>query len=152
MGPVDINACVNDTLFILKHHFKRQQSISVQTGLIAGLPLIRGDESQLKQVIINLLTNAFDATKDGGVIRVSTFANESNGVDLLIKDSGCGIPLEEQDKLFEPFFTTKPVGKGVGIGLSTCYSIVKNHNGEITVESAPGKGSTFTVSLPGIEA
>ncbi|WP_136805931.1 two-component system sensor histidine kinase NtrB [Desulfosediminicola flagellatus] len=152
MGPVNINACVNDTLFILKHHFKRQQSISVQTGLIAGLPLIRGDESQLKQVIINLLTNAFDATKDGGVIRVSTFANESNGVDLLIKDSGCGIPLEEQDKLFEPFFTTKPVGKGVGIGLSTCYSIVKNHNGEITVESAPGKGSTFTVSLPGIEA
>ncbi len=150
MGPVDINGCVNDTLFILKHHFKRQQSIRIQTGLISGLPLILGDESQLKQVIINLLTNAFDATKDGGIIRVSTFANDKNGVDLLIKDSGCGIPLEDQDKLFEPFFTTKPVGKGVGIGLSTCYSIVKNHNGEITVKSAPGRGSTFNVSLPGI--
>jgi two-component system, NtrC family, sensor kinase len=68
-----------------------------------------------------------------------------------LKDSGCGIPREHQDKLFEPFFTTKPVGKGIGIGLSTCYSIVTNHHGEISVTSAAGKGSTFRVYLPGIQ-
>jgi signal transduction histidine kinase len=72
-------------------------------------------------------------------------------VTLVIEDSGCGIPLEVQDKLFEPFFTTKPVGKGIGIGLSTCYSIVKNHHGEINVTSAEGIGSAFRVSLPGIK-
>jgi signal transduction histidine kinase len=72
-------------------------------------------------------------------------------VELVIEDSGCGIPLELLDKLFEPFFTTKPVGKGIGIGLSTCYSIVKKHNGEITVTSTVGVGSAFRVSLPGME-
>lgn len=150
LSPVDINACVNDTLFILKHHFKRQQSIAIQTDLAAELPLIRGDESQLKQVIINLLTNAFDATEPDGTISISTSALEDGGVELVIEDSGCGIPLEEQDKLFEPFFTTKPVGKGVGIGLSTCYAIVKSHGGEINVESTLNVGSAFRVTIPGL--
>ena len=112
---------------------------------------ILGDESQLKQVIINLLTNALDATSNGGRILITTRADETGGVTLVIEDSGCGIPLEVQDKLFEPFFTTKPVGKGIGIGLSTCYSIVKNHHGEITVTSAVGLGSAFRVALPGIK-
>lgn len=69
---------------------------------------------------------------------------------MIVEDSGCGIPAELHDKLFEPFFTTKPVGKGIGIGLSTCYSIVKNHYGEITVTSREGHGTFFKVSLPGI--
>ena len=71
---------------------------------------------------------------------------------LFIEDSGCGIPHELQHRLFEPFFTTKPVGKGVGIGLSTCYAIVKSHNGEISVTSAAGQGSAFRVALPGVHA
>lgn len=150
LSPVDINSCVTDTLFILKHHFKQVQSIAIRTALAPSPPLIRGDESQLKQVIINLLTNAFDATGPDGTIDISTTVLQDGGVKLVIRDSGCGIPLEEQDKLFEPFFTTKPVGKGVGIGLSTCYSIVKSHGGEITVESAPGVGSAFSVTLPGM--
>lgn len=69
---------------------------------------------------------------------------------MVVEDTGNGIPPEHVDKLFEPFFTTKPVGKGVGIGLSTCYSIVKNHQGEINVESVVGEGSSFYVSLLGI--
>jgi signal transduction histidine kinase len=101
-------------------------------------------------VIINLLTNAFDATDAGGTILIKTLT-EDHSVALVITDTGCGIPLEVQGKLFEPFFTTKPVGKGIGIGLSTCYSIVNNHHGEISVTSAVGKGSTFRVSLPSIE-
>ena len=150
LSPVDMNQCVRDTLFILKHHFKEQHNIAVQTELQPKLPVIMGDESQLKQVIINLFTNAFDATGEGDIIRILTHAAENGGVELIVEDSGAGIPAELHDKLFEPFFTTKPVGKGIGIGLSTCYSIVNNHNGEITVTSKEGKGTFFKVSLPGI--
>ena len=151
LSQVDLNQCVTDTLFILKHHFKEQQDLIVTTELLDDLPHILGDESQLKQVIINLLTNALDATSNGGSILIKTHTDEAGGVTLVIEDSGCGIPLGVQDKLFEPFFTTKPVGKGIGIGLSTCYSIVKNHHGEITVTSAVGLGSAFRVALPGIK-
>jgi two-component system NtrC family sensor kinase len=150
LSPVDMNQCVRDTLFILKHHFKEQHNIAVQTELQPKLPVIMGDESQLKQVIINLFTNAFDATGEGDIIRIITHAGENGGVELIVEDSGCGIPTELHDKLFEPFFTTKPVGKGIGIGLSTCYSIVNNHNGDITVTSREGQGTFFKVSLPGI--
>ncbi len=150
LGPVDMNQCIRDTLFILKHHIKGQHNISVQTELEANLPVVMGDESQLKQVIINLFTNAFDATGEGDVIRIITSAGPNGGVEFIVEDSGCGIPAELHDKLFEPFFTTKPVGKGIGIGLSTCYSIVKNHGGEITVTSKEGRGTFFKVSLPGI--
>lgn len=151
LTPVDINQCVQDTLFILKHHFKEQHNIAVSTELQEGLPFIMGDESQLKQVIINLFTNAFDATGEGDLIRIITNAGPSGGVELTVKDSGCGVPADLHDKLFEPFFSTKPVGKGIGIGLSTCYSIVKHHNGEITMTSEEGQGTSFKVSLPGIE-
>jgi two-component system, NtrC family, sensor kinase len=151
IGHVDLNQCVTDTLFILKHHFKEQHDLLVKTELQDSLPTILGDESQLKQVIINLLTNAFDATEAGGVILIKTQTDKDCGVMLIIEDNGCGIPLEMQDKLFEPFFTTKPVGKGIGIGLSTCYSIVNTHRGEISVSSTVGKGSAFRVFLPGIE-
>jgi len=150
LNPVDMNQCVKDTLFILKHHFKEQHNIAVKTELAENLPAIMGDESQLKQVIINLFINAFDATKEGDIIRIITNPGASGGVELIVEDSGCGIPEELHDKLFEPFFTTKPVGQGIGIGLSTCYSIVKNHHGEITVTSREGKGTLFKVTLPGM--
>lgn len=149
LRPVSLNHCIEDTLFILKHHFKEQHKITVSTDLSDALPTIQGDESQLKQVIINLLTNALDATDKGGRIIIKTYPDEDGGAGLLVEDSGCGIPQELQDRLFEPFFTTKPVDKGVGIGLSTCYSIVKNHDGEISVTSEKGKGSSFCVRFPG---
>ncbi len=150
--PVDMNKCVLDTLFILKHHFKEHHNVTIKPELGDELPFIMSDEPQLKQVIINLITNAFDATGEDGDIVIKTVANEDNGVDVIVEDSGCGIPLEIQEKLFEPFFTTKPVGKGsIGIGLSTCYTIVSNHGGSISVTSDEGKGSSFRVTLPGIE-
>lgn len=150
MQPVDLNHCIEDTLFILKHHFKEQHKITVKTELHAELPMINGDESQLKQVIINLLTNAIDATNQGGTIKITTCPDENKNAVLIVEDSGCGIPKDVQDRLFEPFFTTKPAGKGVGIGLSTCYSIVQHHNGEISVTSKEGKGSSFRVRIPGV--
>jgi hypothetical protein len=151
LSPLNLNQCIHDTLFILKHYFKDQHNISIKTDLAPQLPYVMGDESQLKQVIINLFTNAFDAIYNGGEIRIITRTDEKRKVELIVEDTGCGIPSELQDKLFEPFFTTKPVGKGIGIGLSTCYSIVNNHHGEITVTSREEKGASFRVSLPGVE-
>ncbi|PHR24484.1 MAG: PAS domain-containing sensor histidine kinase [Desulfotalea sp.] len=148
-GPVDVNKCVRDTLFILKHHFKEQRGVTLKTNFGENLPVIMGDESQLKQVIINLLSNAFDATKGGGLISVSTRKSSEDGVELTVEDSGCGICIDNLDKLFEPFFTTKKVGQGIGVGLSTCYAIVNKHNGEIKVMSQEGKGALFKVTLPG---
>ncbi|MBL0714164.1 MAG: PAS domain-containing sensor histidine kinase [Desulfosarcina sp.] len=148
--PVDMNQCVLDTLFILKHHFKEHHRVTVKTEFEKELPLIKGDESQFKQVIINLFTIVLDAIGDEGEIVIRTVANKEGDVELLVEDSGCGIPFEIKDKLFEPFFTTKPVDKGIGVGLSTCYTIIKNHGGKINVSSDVGKGSTFRVTIPGI--
>lgn len=149
--PVDINSCVEDTLFILKHYFKEHHNVIIQPQLGGELPLIMGDEPQLKQVIINLITNGFDAIGGDGEIKIQTVASGEGGVTLVVEDSGCGIPIELQEKLFEPFFTTKPADKGsIGIGLSTCYTIVSNHGGTITVTSDVDQGATFRVTLPGI--
>lgn len=149
-SPVDLNQCVNDSLFILKHHFKQQKNSVLRLSLNPELPKILGDESQLKQVIINLLTNALDAIDEDDIIMIRTGLDKTGKIMLAIEDTGCGIPEETLDKLFEPFFTTKPVGKGVGIGLSTCYSIVKKHNGTITVKSTLRKGSAFSILLPAL--
>lgn len=134
----------------MKHHFKEQRGVALKTKFGANLPIIMGDESQLKQVIINLFSNAFDATSEGGEISVSTSKTEDDGIELIVEDNGCGIPAEHLDKLFEPFFTTKKVGQGVGVGLSTCYAIVNKHDGEINVISHQGRGSIFKVTLPGV--
>lgn len=147
-GSVNLNGLVKDTLKLLHNKLKHQRKDLVRLVLDESLPLIRGDESQLKQVVLNLLFNAFDATAEKGVIILRTFEEGGEWVILSVEDSGCGVPREHLDKLFEPFFTTKPVGKGVGIGLSTCYNIISRHGGEIHVESHLGRGSTFVVKLP----
>ncbi len=152
-SSVSINAVVEDTLKLLRSRMKQKgMELAVRTDLDPDLPMICGDEPQLKQVMLNLLVNAMDAVessgRESGVITVRTYAEADDGVGLVVSDTGCGIPEENQDKLFEPFFTTKPVGKGIGIGLSTCYGIVKEHSGEIVVFSEPDKGSRFIVRLP----
>jgi len=109
--------------------------------------LINGNGSLLQQVFMNLFLNAINAMPDGGKLNISTriMANE---VVVSIADMGHGISKPEIDKIFDPFYTTSPVGKGIGLGLSICYSIVKQHLGNIEVESVEGKGTTFVVRLP----
>ncbi len=148
---LDVNNMVRETLKILHYHLKRKTGIIVDTQLYYGLPHIEGDEPQLKQVLLNLLTNAVDAMdahKQKGVISVRTSPLGLDKVLIEVEDTGCGIPPANRDKLFDPFFTTKPVGKGIGIGLSTCYNIVKEHQGDISVDSEIGRGSRFIVTLP----
>ncbi|BDQ35584.1 two-component system sensor histidine kinase NtrB [Pseudodesulfovibrio portus] len=148
-GFVNLNGIIEETLNILGFHLKKSQKLTLDKALCDDLPLIYADEPRLKQVILNLLTNAMDALEElEGTIMVRTMKEGGDSVALEVEDTGTGIPQDIKDRLFDPFFTTKSMGKGIGIGLSTCYGIVKDHNGEITVHSVEGEGSCFRVVLP----
>ena len=100
------------------------------------------------QVFLNIISNARDAMPDGGTLTVTT-ARDTDHVRILISDTGCGIKEKHLDQIFETFFTTKADSvKGVGLGLSVCYGFIKDHGGDILVESEPGQGTTFTIILP----
>jgi hypothetical protein len=123
----------------------------ITLSLEPGLPAIRGNPAELEQVILNLVLNALDAVEqEQGTILLRTHHNDESYNTLEVIDNGRGIDPDNLQKLFEPFFTTKPVGQGIGIGLSTCYHIIQAHGGEIAVDSTPGKGAVFTVTLPQI--
>jgi signal transduction histidine kinase len=103
-------------------------------------------------VLINLMINAQQAMEGRpGEVRVTTVAGNNGHVQIKVTDNGPGMPDEVKTKIFEPFFTTKPVGKGTGLGLSVSYGIVKEHKGDIQVDSAPGTGTTFTLNFPTAE-
>lgn len=105
-------------------------------------------QDQIKQVLVNLFNNAGDAMPaEGGTITIST-GFEKESVYIAVKDNGNGILPENMEKIFEPFFTTKPAVKGTGLGLPVSFGIIKSHGGNISVESSPDGGSTFTMTLP----
>lgn len=112
-----------------------------------NVPEILASQDQLKQVFLNLTMNAIDAMPKGGKLTVSTLAS-GDSISISFEDTGCGISDENIDKIFDAFFTTKSEANGVGLGLSVSYGIVKDHDGEIFVESEPGEGTTFVVKLP----
>ncbi|MBB5349472.1 PAS domain S-box protein [Desulfoprunum benzoelyticum] len=144
---VDVEKSIDSILLLHKSDF-RSKRIAVVLNYADQLPQIMAVQDQIKQVFLNLLANAADAcSPSGGVITIST-RREDRRVAVAISDTGIGIRHEQMDLLFQPFYTTKPEVKGTGLGLSICYGIVRNHQGEIRVESQPGKGSTFTVLLP----
>lgn len=139
--------------------------IQFRSTFSPDLSMIRGDPTQIQQVLMNLCVNARDAMPQGGVLRVDIInqkideilatqwpqAKSGSYVRLSVTDTGCGIPPELRDKIFEPFFTTKPVGKGTGLGLSTVINIAKNHGGFVTLESEQGRGTSFHVFFPAVE-
>ena len=144
---MDVQKSIDSLLLLSKSDF-RSKRISVVLNHAEHLPQILAVQDQIKQVFLNLLTNAADAClQTGGVITIST-RQEGERVAVAIKDTGIGIKPEHMELLFQPFYTTKPEVKGTGLGLSVCHGIVQGHQGEIRVESWPGEGSTFTVLLP----
>ena len=151
-GQTDLNQLVKTVLRILHHRLKRYPDNLIRLHQDDALPSIHGDVAEIEQVILNLVLNALDAIGDNGAIDIRTFTCRRGQVCLEVADNGCGIPPDDLPKLFEPFFTTKPVGKGIGIGLSTCYHIIRSHGGEIEVASVPGEGARFTVRLPVVPA
>ena len=111
-------------------------------------PLVSADSDQIEQVLLNLLSNAVDAMPRGGTVRIALGINPDDAVVFSVSDEGTGIPEEIRDSIFDPFFSTKEIGKGTGLGLSISYGIVRDHGGDILLESEPGRGTTFRVILP----
>jgi PAS domain S-box-containing protein len=145
---LDVHKTLDSVLLLNKNDF-RGKRISVELDYAERLPQIEAVPDQIKQVFLNLLTNAADACMhSGGVITVSTRLEGEEKVAVEIKDTGFGIKPTDMDLIFQPFYTTKSEIKGTGLGLSISYGIIKQHRGEISVVSQPGEGSTFTVILP----
>ena len=146
MKPVDLNGILKEVVQSFGDEMGKSH-INVTTELRPGLPSVPGSGDKLKQVFLNIILNARDAMRDGGLLQIATSAENGN-VNVSISDTGAGIPKENLDKIFDAFFTTKSKVSGVGLGLSVSYGIVSQHRGTINVTSAVGKGSTFVVSLP----
>jgi PAS domain S-box-containing protein len=146
--PTQINKMLEETLLFYERQFKNL-NIRVVFHPAPDLPPIIAVASQLKQVFINMIINANAAMPSGGELKVSSqFDPESGEVVAIIQDTGVGIPPDHLEKIFEAFFTTKTDVKGVGLGLSICYELIKNHGGRIEVESQVGDGTTFRVYFP----
>ena len=149
---IDVNKTIEETLTFVGHQLHLNQ-IELETVLDSNLPHIQGNAGQLQQVFTNLIINAMHASTPGSTIMITTRFSPALGefggtVELSFIDHGSGIKEEHLKRIFEPFFTTKEVGKGTGLGLSVSYGIIKEHGGEISVQSTVGKGTTFTIVLP----
>lgn len=141
----DVHQGIDSTLLLLKNLYKNR--IDIIKNYHKDLPSIQCYSGKINQVFMNILKNAIDAIPDKGNIEISTNFTKF-GISISIKDSGTGIDNEILSKLFDPFFTTKKVGKGVGLGLSISYGIIKEHKGKINVVSEVGKGTEFIIKLP----
>ena len=157
--PVIVNDIIEETLRLFERSIDKK--ISIEKDLIREVCIIRGEDGQLQQSLLNLLINARDAMPDGGTITVQSQKkhieeNTPGAVEILkgdyiavsVIDTGIGMDKDIQQHIFEPFFTTKDRGKGTGLGLSVVYGVVNSHNGFITVQSEPMHGTQFTMHFP----
>jgi len=147
---VDVNKAINDALEFTKARWKDEAEskgikMSIERNLLP-VPFVSGSESELREVLTNIINNSLDAMPEGGEIRINTL-EENNTVKIKIEDTGIGIPSEIKDRIFDPFFTTKGP-QSTGLGMSVSYGIINRHKGTITVDSMEGEGSTFTIILP----
>jgi signal transduction histidine kinase len=148
-GPVSLAEVIERALVFCEHEFSDGQ-VEIEQDIPDPLPLISGIPGQLTQVFVNLFTNAAHAMGEkGGLLRITVRAVEDNSLlRIVVGDTGSGIPLEAMPQIFEPFFTTKRDGRGTGLGLSIVRGILDAHGGTIQVTSAPGEGTSFTLTLP----
>jgi signal transduction histidine kinase len=150
--PVDTDLrAVTDGLRPLLQHFARSRGVKLATMVPAELPAAFVDPGHLQQVLINLLTNAIEATPAGGRVEVTAAArtqDEHPGVAIAVRDTGSGIPEDVLPRIFDPFFSTKPAHVGTGLGLSICRDLLKSNGSDVQVATTPGEGTVFTVWLP----
>jgi signal transduction histidine kinase len=146
MKPTNVNEILGEVVILARGEVQ-DRNIVLRTEIEPALPLVRGSRDKLKQVLLNLISNALDAMPGGG--ELAMLASRDNGsIRLTVKDNGVGIPQENLNRIFDAFYTTKGKVSGVGLGLSVSYGIVSQHRGSIEVQSTVGKGSAFTVILP----
>jgi len=146
LQEVDVARLVDDMARLVDKEAS-YKNVTLTRDLPQDLPTLRTDAPLLRQVVLNLMTNALHAVDKGGRISVTAQATDER-MDISVTDNGCGIAQENMDKLFNPFFTTKPPGQGTGLGLALCHNLVLGMGGAILVESREGQGATFTVRLP----
>ncbi len=144
--PLAMSLVVHDILDVVQERLE-QREIRLQVHLASSCPSVVADRDQMGQVVLNLVMNAIQAMPNGGALTI-TLTSDARRVHLALADNGCGIPKDNVPKLFMPFFTTKGCGEGTGLGLTVVHGIVQEHEGSIFVESQPGRGTTFTISLP----
>ena len=151
VSTVDVCEEVNRTLDLVSHHLRKRR-VKVAPQFARGVPNIHADRQQLRQVLLNLFTNAADAMPEGGQLTPSVKPTELAGgvpaIAIEVKDTGSGIPKELLHRVFDPFFTTKEEGKGTGLGLAICKRIIAEHHGTVGIESEKGSGTTVRVILP----
>lgn len=143
-SPADLNKCIKSSLNIVHNELKNVADVVLR---LEPLPMVVCSAGQINQVIANLLVNAGHSIEKHGTITVNS-RQEGERAIIAISDTGCGMTEDVRKRIFEPFYTTKEVGKGTGLGLTISYDIIKKHGGNISVESEPGRGTTFTVRLP----
>ncbi|TLY27382.1 MAG: HAMP domain-containing protein [Ignavibacteria bacterium] len=144
--PVSLNEVIQELVTTSSEALRRQR-IDVRLELLPTLPFIEGSKDKLKQVLLNLFLNAQDAMPNGGTLAIETDQRNGN-VFVHVADSGVGIPPENIHRVFDAFFTTKSTVSGVGLGLAVTYGIIRQHGGNISVRSAVGKGTKFSLSFP----
>ncbi len=144
--PVRVEAVIDKTLTLVKQRIK-DEGVSIDAVFDPAVPAVSADENRLEQVFLNITLNALEAMKGGG--RLSIRAKQAGGfVNIEFSDTGCGIPEKNINAVFDPFFTTKEAGQGTGLGLAVSYGIIKEFDGQISIESAEGKGTMVTIKLP----
>jgi two-component system NtrC family sensor kinase len=148
-GPSDLTSVLRTAAKMAMHELRHRATLVVECE---GIPPVQGNGSRLGQVFLNLLLNAAQSIPTGNVeenqVRVVARAALPGRVVVEVSDTGCGISPEHRERIFDPFFTTKPLGVGTGLGLAVCHGIVTSLGGTLTVDSEPGRGSTFRVTLP----
>lgn len=143
---IDLRGIIEDTLEVLQDRLARHH-IKVEQVFEDDVVTVQADADHMSQVLLNLVINAVHAMPGGGVLGVG-LKRVDRGVSVTVSDTGHGIDPQHLSKIFDPFFTTKEVGKGTGLGLTVVHGIVQEHGGAIDVESLPGRGTTFTLTLP----
>ena len=150
---IEVPRLVEDTAELLRSTLGERIRLVVRTR--PGVPLVRADPEQLRQVLVSLAANARDAMPEGGTVTITVGWAEADPPGgarrwavIEVRDEGVGIAPEHRDRIFDPFFSTKPVDKGTGLGLAAAYGIVRQHGGDVEVESSPGQGTTFRILLP----
>jgi two-component system NtrC family sensor kinase len=150
----DLSEALTKMVAVIKNTLLTKK-IRLETDIRPDLPRVQGDPQELQQVFINLINNAVGAMKGGGILRLKTrLMDDGQNVQVIVEDTGSGIPKKDQSRIFDPFFTTKKVGEGTGLGLSVSYGIIKKVGGDISFVSYPAEeypekhGTTFTVQLP----